>query len=277
MNERPRADPAEVPLAETRRLRTFSVRALGIAAVWLGVFAGSILVPAGPGPASADNLLANGIPVPSVVVGVPDPARGTRSIRVSYSVGGITHTVDIARNSGRDYRPGEEVTVLYDPADRDRVRTPEETNENPFVTGVTGTAGLLSLVGAVASVVAAVGWRRRYRAVCRTGWRGASVTVVPAPRGVALRHLPDIHVEYRDGTRIRVRAANSCHGAAPMKNIPDRSAWVGGTGRDMVVLFPHGRWRTPPYAVPAHAKTPRGRSLSRARRSGSAGRSGRRR
>jgi hypothetical protein len=38
-----------------------------------------------------------------------------------------------------------------------------------------------------------------------------------------------------------------------MKHEPNRQAWIGGTDRDMVVLFPHGRWREPPYAVPAYA------------------------
>ncbi|MBE8521901.1 hypothetical protein ILP97_31190 [Amycolatopsis sp. H6(2020)] len=71
------------------------------------------------------------------------------------------------------------------------------------------------------------------------------MTVVPDYPVRRGRHLPDIEVAYRDGTRITVRAAMLSHGSVPMKHERSRRAWIGGTDRDMVVLFPHGRWRPP--------------------------------
>ncbi|MEV7042020.1 hypothetical protein [Amycolatopsis sp. NPDC051061] len=71
------------------------------------------------------------------------------------------------------------------------------------------------------------------------------------------RHLPDIHVRYRDGSAIVLRAAQSSHRAQKLADPPDRIAWIGGWGRDMVVLFPYGPKEERPYAVPAFALTER--------------------
>jgi hypothetical protein len=89
--------------------------------------------------------------------------------------------------------------------------------------------------------------------VRHTGWRVAAVTVVPDHPVRKGRHTPDIHVRYRDDSVIALRAATSTHGATVLKNRPDRQAWVGGWGRDMVVLFPYAPRRKRPYAVPVYA------------------------
>jgi hypothetical protein len=133
------------------------------------------------------------------------------------------------------------------------VRTLDETNDDQTWTWVLVVGTIAGVSGFVLSVVATANWRRRRRAVLATGWRIASVTVVPDYPIRRGRHLPDIEVAYRDGTRIKLRAATSSHGSVPMKQEPNRQAWIGGTDRDMVVLFPHGRWREPPYVVPAYA------------------------
>ena len=149
------------------------------------------------------------------------------------------------------------MTVVYDRDDPSDVRTVEERNENQYSVGFLVVPLLLALAGVPFSLVAAAGWARRYRAVRATGWRIASVTVVPDYPVRQGRHAPDIHVGYRDGSGIRLRAASSTHGATSLKDRPDRRAWVGGWGSAMVVLVPHGRWRKGPYAVPAFAKTTR--------------------
>ena len=38
---------------------------------------------------------------------------------------------------------------------------------------------------------------------------------------------------------------------------PNRRAWIGGWGRDMVVLFPPGAMGTRSHPVPAYATLPR--------------------
>ena len=243
----------QVDLAvETARLRPLALRALGMAVLWLVVLAGAVAGFVVLEQAS-DRLLVTGTRVSGEVLGVHNPRRGSPSISVGYEVNGTPLVADIDRDSDRQYRVGEHVTVVYDPADPSRVRTSEEPNNEGFwfVVGVVGV--FASFAGIPMSLVAAAKWRRRHRAVQSTGWRVASVTVVPDYPVRKGRHMPDIHVEYRDGSRITLRAASSSHGSVPLKDRPNRRAWIGGTGRHMVVLFPHGRWRTPPYAVPAHA------------------------
>ncbi|MEV7094676.1 hypothetical protein AB0M80_17755 [Amycolatopsis sp. NPDC051045] len=70
---------------------------------------------------------------------------------------------------------------------------------------------------------------------------------------VLRRPPPEIHVRYREGTGIVLRAVSSTHGANALADFTDRLAWVGGWGRDVVVLFPNGPRRPGPYAVPATA------------------------
>ncbi|UOZ03511.1 hypothetical protein [Amycolatopsis sp. WQ 127309] len=53
------------------------------------------------------------------------------------------------------------------------------------------------------------------------------------------RPPPEIHVRYREGTGIVLKAVSSTHGANAPADFTDRLAWVGGWGRHRVVLFPH--------------------------------------
>ncbi|RSM42691.1 hypothetical protein DMA12_20950 [Amycolatopsis balhimycina DSM 5908] len=247
---------------ETARLRPLVVRSVGLVLGWLAVLAGVVAGFVAMS-ASADHLLKTGTRVTGEVLGVYKHSRGEDTIHVEYPVGygdvayptgyGDLRFADIVWDSGRSYRKGQRITVIYDKADPARVRTLEETNDDPAWTWVLTVGTAAGGIGLVLSVIAAVNWRRRSRAVRATGWRIASVTVVPDKPMRSNRHLPDINVRYRDGTTITLRAATSSHGAAPLKHEPNRRAWIGGTDRDMVVLFPHGRWREPPYAVPAYA------------------------
>ncbi|MFG1642212.1 DUF3592 domain-containing protein [Amycolatopsis sp. NPDC049252] len=238
---------------ETARLRPLVLRSVGLAFVWLAVLAGVV---AGfvAMRASADHLLKTGTRVTGEVLGVYQHRRSSDTIYVAYPVGdGHLRYADIVWDSGRQYTKGQQITVVYDQADPDRVRTPDETNDDETWLWVLLIGMIAGASGLVFSVIAAVNWRRRHRAVSATGWRIASVTVVPDYPVRKGRHMPDIEVAYRDGTRITLRAATSSHGSVPLKHEPNRRAWIGGTDRDMVVLFPHGRWREPPFAVPAYA------------------------
>jgi hypothetical protein len=237
--------------AETVRLRRFARRAAALVLVWAALagsgVTGLILLDK-----AADRLLATGARVYGVVVSVRTYTRGGLTMQVRYG----SRTAKVVRDSDhrdRAYHVGEVVTVIFDRADPERVRTTEEANENQFAFN----AGVVLLVagfgGAPFAVVAAVGWRRRARAVAGTGWRVATVDVVPDRSGGRNRRLPEIRVRYRDGTAIVLRAARSTHRAKPMADYTDRLAWIGGRGPDMVVLFPNGPSRPGPYAVPASA------------------------
>ncbi|KDN19804.1 DUF3592 domain-containing protein [Amycolatopsis rifamycinica] len=243
---------------ETARLRTLGRRALALALLWCGVLAGGI---AGLEAIenAAEGLLATGVRTGGEVVEVVNPpsGRGSPSMWVTYEAGGTVFTEEIVRDSSRAYVPGDRVTVVYDRADPEHVRTVEEPNDNQYLVGFCVVPMLLALVAVPVSLVAASRWRQRHRAVRHTGWRAAAVTVVPDYPVRKGRHTPDIHVRYRDGSVIALRAATSTHGATVLKNRPDRPAWVGGWGRDMVVLFPDAPLRKRPYAVPAYARSPR--------------------
>ena len=239
--------------AETARLRSLVLRSAGLVLVWVAVLAGVVAGFAAMS-ASADHLLKTGARVTGEVLGVYKHSQSADKIYVTYPVGsGDRRYADIVWDSGRLYTEGQQITVIYDKADPARVRTLDETNDDQSWTWVLVIGTVAGLSGLVFSVIAVVNWRRRYRAVRATGWRIASVTVVPDYPVRRNRHMPDIDVEYRDGSRITLRAATSTHGSVPLKHQPNRRAWIGGTDRDMVVLFPHGRRRKPPYAVPAYA------------------------
>jgi len=241
--------------AETRRLRRIARRAALLVLVWTALV--------GSGAANlvlldkaADELLATGARTPGEVVSVREYTRGGMRFEVRYG----TRTAEIVRDSKHPYFAGEKVTVIVDRADPDRVRTLSEENKSRFLVNL----GIVSIVagslGTLFAIWAAFGWWRRARAVAATGWRNATVDIVRVfarnSRSVR-RPPPEIHVRYREGTGILLRAVSSTHGANALADFTDRLAWVGGWGRHMVVLFPNGPSRPGPYAVPAYAMTSR--------------------
>ncbi|MDX3188871.1 DUF3592 domain-containing protein [Streptomyces sp. MN03-5084-2B] len=239
--------------AETGRVRGIARRAAAFVLVWVALVAAG-LVGLHLLDEAADELLATGARVPGVVLSVDVPVKGTPSMRVRYG----DRTAKIVLDSGRRYHVGEAVTVIVDPADPARVRTPEEANENEFVFLLCIGLLLLGLFGTPFAAGAAIGWRRRAAAVAVTGWRVATVDVVPDRSGTGRRRQPPtLRVRYRDGTGIRLRTLPSTHGAQALADFTDRLAWAAGWGREMVVLFPNGPRRPGPYSVPAAAKAPR--------------------
>ncbi|MET8848789.1 DUF3592 domain-containing protein [Amycolatopsis sp. NPDC004625] len=241
--------------AETRRLRRVARRAAALVLVWVAL--------AGAGAAdlvlldrAADDLLATGTRTTGEVVSVQPANRGRLTFEVRYG----SRTAEIVRDPKDSYLVGEHVTVVFDPADPDRVRTTEEANEDEFFVNLGYVLAVAGAFGTAVAAVAALGWRGRARAVAATGWRNATVDIVPVfttTRGGLRRPQPEIHVRYREGTGIRLRAVPSTHGAKALAIFTDRLAWVGGWGRHMVVLFPNGPSRPGPYVVPAVATAKR--------------------
>jgi hypothetical protein len=247
----PEKDPAGPGVkAMTPRLGLYSRRAAVLCLAWVAAFllgvGGFVLMDE-----SAQRLLADGVRTPGTVVDVHNPRKGTPTITVQYRRGGALWEAGISRDSELDYTPGQRVTVIYDPADPGHVRTTEEPNDNALLTFFSGAlvvgGGLLIPFAAVA----AVRWRRRHRAVRESGWRHGLATVSQPTSQRA-----EIIVRYRDGTRITLKAAMSTH--TPVSGtFYDVRVWVGGEGRDMVVLLPRGRIRNGPHAVPVYADGPR--------------------
>ncbi|MFI5592391.1 DUF3592 domain-containing protein [Amycolatopsis sp. NPDC051758] len=238
-------------VVETGRLRRVARRATAFVLVWMAL--------AGAGAAdlvlldkAADELLATGARTTGEVVSVRPYTRGGMTLEVRFE----SRTAKIVRDSKHSYVVGERVTVIYDRADPDRVRTLVEENKSQFLVNLGYVLLMAGSLGTLFAVWAAVGWWGRARAVAATGWRNATVDIVRVStrNGRSLRRPPpEIDVRYREGTGIVLKAMSSTHGANALADFTDRLAWVGGWGRHMVVLFPNGPRRPGPYAVPAFA------------------------
>ncbi|MFD9891842.1 DUF3592 domain-containing protein [Amycolatopsis sp. NPDC059027] len=245
------------PDVETRRLRALSWRAMAVVLLWIAVLAGAVWGMNAQIDA-AERLLATGTRVSGSVLSVHNPRKGTPTMEVSYLAGGTVRTATIVRDGTDAYVAGQALTVVYDPADPGRVRTLREGNDDQLVLGGLVVSAIAALVAVPWSVVAASGWRRRYRAVRRTGWRAASAVVRPGyenRRGSRNWTPADIHVEFRDGGRLLLGTVFSTHGASWLEGGGSRRVLVGGADQRMVVVFPHGRRRKTPYAVPAYTRS----------------------
>ncbi|MGW3959820.1 hypothetical protein ACWED2_08345 [Amycolatopsis sp. NPDC005003] len=234
--------------AQTARLRRTARRAAAIAAAWAVLFAGGLAAVMAAEQAAA-NLLATGVRVEGSVVAVHDRARGTPTIEVRYEAQGASRVAEIARDSGREYHDGDPVTVVHDPADPAHVRTTEEANDDRVLEGFGVVFLVAGFIGLPLAASVALGWWRRARAVAATGWRIATVSVVPQ-----VRRAVEIEARYRDGSGIELRCAPSLHRPDAVVR---RRAWIGGWGRQMVVLFPYGPDRPGPHCVPVYALGPR--------------------
>ncbi|MEU0791876.1 hypothetical protein ABZ342_17550 [Amycolatopsis sp. NPDC005961] len=109
----------------------------------------------------------------------------------------------------------------------------------------------------------AILWWLRYESVRRTGWRAATVTAVfvdlpgclgaLASAGRTNARRLDYVVHYLDGRGARLRGGASLWHHPPLVAFDGaQPAWVGGSGRLIVVLFAGSRWGpSRPRAVPA--------------------------
>ncbi|WP_370964477.1 hypothetical protein [Amycolatopsis sp. cg9] len=168
--------------AETGRLRRVAGRAAAFVLVWMALAragaAALVLLDE-----AADELLATG-----------------------------ARTAKIVRDSKNSNFVGERVIVVHDrprPRPPDRVRTLVEENKSRFLVNLGYVLLVAGSLGTLFAVLAAVGWWGRARAVAATGWRNATVDVVrvSAGNGRSLRRAPpEIHVRYREGTGIVLKA-----------------------------------------------------------------------
>jgi hypothetical protein len=231
----PAADPADGDRPHLNaRLRRASRRATGFVVGWTVVLVAGFTGVALAGAAAAD-LLATGFHEPGVIVNVAARARGTSYIWVRHG----DRTDGIIWDSDRDYHIGEQVVVIYDPADPARVRTADEQNENQVVLGFGVVPILAAVFGLPFSIGVAAGWRRRIRAVERTGWRPAGVTDW---EGKTLR------AEFRDGTAVALRRSWALLRLSPSAGWKNKQGWIGGWGKSMVVGVEDG-----PYVLAVHA------------------------
>lgn len=236
----PAAEPAGGDHPELdARMRRSARRATGFAVGWAVVFAAgftyfALVV------AAADDLLHTGFHEIGEVVGVYHNPKGTSHILVSHG----SRTDELVWESDRAYRVGEEVIVIYDPADPSRVRTADEPNAGEFRLALGIVPMLAALFGLPFWIGRAAGWRRRIRAVERTGWRRAGVTDDQLG-GSQGRYLD---AEFRDGTDVTLRRSWAFLRLSPSAGWKNKQAWVGGWGKAMVVGTVDG-----PYVLAVHA------------------------
>lgn len=237
--------------AMTPRLRVYSHRAALLGGAWLVALAlgvsGFFLMDS-----VGQRLLDEGARTVGTVVSVHDARRGTSTITVEYSERGEVRLAEINRDSDLDYTSGQLVTVVFDPADPERVRTLDERNDNGFLSIGSLLLTIIACIGLPASVIAARNWRRRHDAVLDSGWYKGRAHV-----SHYLKQVPKIAVTYRDGSEIALKGSTSTHAPGAFGEFYDMPVWVGGAGRDMVVLLPRGRTHDGLHAVPVHADGPR--------------------
>ncbi|WP_318306288.1 DUF3592 domain-containing protein [Amycolatopsis solani] len=240
--------------AQTARLRRTTLRAVGLALAWAVVLAagltGMTLVRA-----AADDLLVTGVRVPGEVVFYHDPGKKPPYFDVRFPAPPGERRARIYCAADCAYHLGDRVTVVYDPAAPTRVRTPEEAN--PSGAGDLATVpALAGVVGSPISATVAIGWLLRRRAVARTGWRRAGVTVLPELLGGRPEHQPPVHAAYRDGSMVQLRRSLSTHSLRGLAGWQNHRAWIGGEGRRMVLLLD---LEPGLYAVPVRGVTTRRR------------------
>ncbi|HEV7975998.1 DUF3592 domain-containing protein [Amycolatopsis sp.] len=245
-------EPVDAEVAAmTPRLRVYSHRAALLCGAWvvaltLGVSGFFLMELLG------QRLLDEGARTVGTVVSVHDARRGTSTITVEYVERDDVRLAIVNRDSDRDYTPGQLVTVVYDPADPERVRTLSERNDNGFLTFGSYFLAIVACIGIPCSAVAAQNWRRRHQAVLGSGWHAGRAHI-----SHYFRQVPRISVTYRDGSGIELKGSTSTHAPPAFGEVSDVPVWVGGESRSMVVLLPRGRIRDALHAVPVYADGPR--------------------
>ncbi|WP_370972476.1 hypothetical protein [Amycolatopsis sp. cg9] len=230
-------------------LRSQGRRAVFVATVCAWVLAGcaALFGANGTGGASAET----GTEALADVVAVAD-AQGVPGLWVEYRVDGVPRTVKLSQDSVDGHAVGQVVAVVYDPAHPQDVRLAGEAEASPSPVALLIVLMVIAVGVVLGQVLQALHRRRLDRAVRRTGWRRASVTVVRGA-GARRRKVPDFEVRFRDGSSIALHGNERSRYTGVLTERPGRLAWIGGWGRDMVVLFPAGAVGERPLAIPAYA------------------------
>ena len=233
------------PAAPSSHGGALAWRNVGITAAFLALFAFGITEGI---KMSTDNreLLEHGTRVTGTVLSVQDKARSRWTISVAYPAGGTWHTAEIGLDTKRLILVRQAVTVIYDPADLARVRTPEDKNTSDVQLSLCLEPLGAGLAGIPFGALTAAGWIRRYRSVRRTGWHPASVVVSP---------VGQIFAEYFQGGRIELGGVVSIRRATRFAQEEPRRAWIGGEAEAMILLLPR-EGRKKPFVLPVRAQTP---------------------
>jgi hypothetical protein len=241
--------------AQTPRLRGLAWRATAIAGLWLIALA-FVVLSAGRTSKEAQHELSAWTLSHGTVT---DYNKSSGTVGVSYPTSkGMRNAVVPA--TGHAYSPMSPVEVRYDPVDPAHVRTVDDIKVDEFLWPFMVPIALL-LLGTGFAVKAVVGWFRRYRAVCHTGWHPASVRVHRMPRA-----SPLIDVQYPKAGEIVLRGIQSTRRALRYAQDKHQRAWIGGEQGAMVILFPRDHLGRRPYAVPVLARQPRYERSRRSRR-----------
>ncbi|MFL6140698.1 MAG: DUF3592 domain-containing protein [Labedaea sp.] len=185
--------------------------------------------------ARSEALLAAGDQTPAVVVGTNERTRfsaGTISVR--YTAGGVERVGEINLNdSSPAYHVGDQVTVVYDPADPGRLRTPEEENDPTWAVILFAILLVFGLLLVGSGVGAVVRWQRRVRSARAHGWRPGRAEVRDVKRGSALLDI------WLAGEWIQVRTTRPVAYPFPYQ-LSLSDIQLGGTGRALVVVLHTG-------------------------------------
>jgi hypothetical protein len=192
---------------------------------------------------SANRLAATGVRVPGVVVHVDNPSKSTQQIDVRFAVGGTERVrkIGTTANAGA-YRTGDQVTVIYDRADPEQIRTDREPN----LPGLPMAAGYIPMLVSLGFLpFAALGlirWWRRVHALRRSPWRSGWASAQREERS-RLR----LRVRFHGGGELTVITATPVP-AEPFHfaNRKDLRVWIGGDGNALTVLLGDG-----PFVVAA--------------------------
>lgn len=233
-------------VAQIRRLRVPAWRTFGLAVVFLALFVAGVVI-SNDQDDDAQQLLDHGVRVSGRVFDEKVYSKSAWSISVTYPAGGTWRIADIVLGTKRHFDRGQEVTVIYDPADPGRVRTPEDANTTDQQEALVAVPILIGLPGFPFAAVGAFGWFRRYRAVRRTGWHAASVLAL---RGDFVR------ATYYQGGELLMKGGLSLRQPKRFaQSVQQRRVWLGGEESAMVMLFP-GQRGAAPRAVAARATAP---------------------
>ncbi|WP_139190968.1 DUF3592 domain-containing protein [Actinokineospora iranica] len=198
----------------------------------------------------AEELLANGVATPGVVVGVSQSARGSgNTIDVRFAVGGVERdrTMNLD-DSGPVLAVGDRITVFYDRHDPENIAAPGVSNDPSLPTLLVVVAFALWPMLLPPGLIGLVRWGRRARAVRVHGWRRAQVEA----HG---KRLHRIHFPANPSAEPSGSAMTVVTTYPVVRGIPPEfrtgEVLVGGHGRRVTLVFTRG-------PVLAAARTVRG-------------------
>jgi hypothetical protein len=224
------------PQIATRAVRQLLRRGLVLMAVGLfGLIAA--IVPGLVLNARAAALHTGGGQTPGIVVETkPGFWAFDGWISLRYTVDGVERVGEIALSGPVSrYQVGDQVTVYYDPADPERIRTQDDDNNPTWASIVLSAFLLVGFVLLPVGLAATLRWRGRARVVREHGWRPGRARVV---RTVAESTLLDITLD-GDPETIKVRTSLPVRFPVP-NDLVESDVLLGGTGSRLVVTFQTG-------------------------------------